>query len=334
MVTQSYGTYSPQAIDPFPIETDLAKASISSPVDAQSLLDLYQTQRATSEGNYNYAMQGQHDFAKQQLAQQLYEANLKALPELSKPGVAGILANAPQYQGVFGGASPEAIARAVAQADQTTQATNLEHAGAGTLSLSSAGMPLTPGAVQGITGLPINPGVRPDIQIGAGHDAARLGAAAIGAANSGGIGFNIKLPVSEATGGQEVSAAVPGKYKGGLTRAVTELQGGGYIPTNVSPPPPPGATPPSTQVTPPPKKGLTNLTPAKPDTYAKPVPNSAPGADLLQQRAQTYVNGIKATNPAAYNDIMAYAATNGGKIGLIGPDKQGRYTMQGKEHTY
>ena len=126
MVTQSYGSYSPAAIDPFPIETELAKAAITSPAQAQNLLDLYQTQRATSEGNYNYAMQGQHEFAKEQLRQQLYEANLKALPEMAKPGVARLLQGAPGYQGVFGGADQDTIAQSVGQAEAANQAEDTE----------------------------------------------------------------------------------------------------------------------------------------------------------------------------------------------------------------
>jgi hypothetical protein len=319
MVTQSYGSYSPQAIDPYPIETDLAKASISSPVDAQSLLDLYQTQRATSEGNYNYAMQGQHEFAKQQLAQQLYEANLKALPELSKPGVAGILANAPQYQGVFGGASPEAIAQAVAQANQTTQATNLEHAGSGVLSLSSAGMPLTPGAVQGITGLPINPGVRPDIQIGAGHDAARLGAAAISASANAGPSQHYTGPPDPDIGGGQIGTTFPGKMHMTPEQVKQYAKEHGQTPQGIT-----GLQPKSSA----PAPGKSAPAPAGGGAAQRPAAAAAPGAKDVMDQVRAAVEARKATlPPAVYADIQAGMAANGGNpVIKQGPD--------GKAHIY
>jgi len=319
MVTQSYGSYSPQAIDPYPIETDLAKLSVSSPVDAQSLLDLYQTQRRTSEGNYNYAMQGQHDFAKQQLAQQLYEANLKALPELSKPGVAGILANAPQYQGVFGGASPEAIAQAVAQADQTTQATNLEHAGSGVLSLSSAGMPLTPGAVQGITGLPINPGVRPDIQIGAGHDAARLGAAQIGAGAAGNPSVHYTGAPDPNLGGAAIGVTFSGKSGMTPEKLRDYATTHGMTPQGITGLQPKPGTP---------APGKSTPAPAGGGAAQRPAAAAAPGAKDVMDQVRAAVEARKATlPPAVYSDIQAGMAANGGNpIIKQGPD--------GKAHIY
>ena len=76
--SSGYGAYNPAAVDPYPIETDLAKLAVgNSPENAANLLDLYQLQRTTDAANYGHEMGIQHDFAKQQLAQQLKETYLK-----------------------------------------------------------------------------------------------------------------------------------------------------------------------------------------------------------------------------------------------------------------
>jgi hypothetical protein len=80
MATSStaYGVTAPSGLDPFPIETELAKiVAGNNPANASNLLDLYQVQNQTSQGNYNYNLNQQHEFAKQQLAQQLKETYLK-----------------------------------------------------------------------------------------------------------------------------------------------------------------------------------------------------------------------------------------------------------------
>jgi len=83
-----YGSYQPNAVDPYPIESVLAPLAVgNNPANATNMLDEYQMQRLTDAGNYQYAANQQHDFAKQQLAQQLQEQYLKSGQEaLKTPG--------------------------------------------------------------------------------------------------------------------------------------------------------------------------------------------------------------------------------------------------------
>src|SRR5882672_7615932 len=88
MPTQSssgYGVYNPGGIDPFPIESVLAKiVGENNPDNAANLLGRYQVERQTAAGNYDYALQGQHDFARQQLAATMAENHAKNLLEANK----------------------------------------------------------------------------------------------------------------------------------------------------------------------------------------------------------------------------------------------------------
>ena len=332
MPAASYGNYSPREDQPYPIESELAKLAVTSPAQAQNMLDTYQLQRATAGGNYDLAMQGQHDFARQQLAQQLYEARLKAAPEFFKtPGMARLVGS----QGLIPGVSDDDLGPSVQQAENAIGATNLEHAGSGVNAMSQAGYGIPIPAVQNMTGITgIVPQTPRDIQVANINAAGRVAAANAGA--GGGLGYSIQLPVTEATGNTPVTVSVPKKFGGGLPGAISQLRQAGALPTPVQPPPPDGATPPPAAPTPPaaPSKSITNLPMAKKDT-GRPVQNSAPGADQIQQRAQQFVETqLRTQNPAMYKDVMAYAATNGGKVGLIGPDKNGRYQLQGKERNY
>ena len=157
-----------------------------------------------------------------------------------------------------------------------------------------------------------------------------LGAASIGAAGSGGIRYGVQLPVSDATGGAPVTANL-GKNMT-LERGVAELRRTGALPpAPVEPPLPGGAGKPNVPNLP---MAQTDNKPA-PAAPAKVLPNATKGADLLQQRADQWVETeVRTKNPKMYADIQAYKAQNGGKVGLIGPDKNGQYKIQGKEHTY
>ena len=139
-----YGTYNPREDQPSAVETALATIiGQNNPAEAANMLDTYQVQRQTNQGNYDYGLAQQHDFAKQQLAQQLYEANLKGLAELKDPTVLQIASSAPQYQQLFGGAGQDAIQAALARSQAAQNATTLEHAGAGAYSAVQAGRPVT-----------------------------------------------------------------------------------------------------------------------------------------------------------------------------------------------
>jgi hypothetical protein len=139
--SSGYGVYSPQAIDPFPIETDLAKiiASNNNPDNAMNLLGQYHTERLTSEGNYNQMMQGQHDYARQQLAATIHENNVKALQEGFKtPGLLDAY-NSPQYGDITAGINPDVLQRGSTNLRSMQLAEQLQKGGAGLESTTNAG---------------------------------------------------------------------------------------------------------------------------------------------------------------------------------------------------
>ena len=63
-----YGAYNPSGVDPFQIEQALAQiVGTNNPAEAGNLLDVYRVQNQTASANYDYALNQQHDFARQQL---------------------------------------------------------------------------------------------------------------------------------------------------------------------------------------------------------------------------------------------------------------------------
>lgn len=166
MPTASYGSYSPQEDNPFPIETDLARiASGADPTAALNMLDRYRVERATAMGNYNLAMGGQHDFAKQQLAAQIADnaaKNLKGFMDV--PGGYGAIANTPGYGYLTGGASPDQQAAFTGQQTRLQNAEIAQKGGAAAYSLAQAGNPATNESVSGVTGLQTNVGVPIGVQ--------------------------------------------------------------------------------------------------------------------------------------------------------------------------
>jgi hypothetical protein len=152
MAASSYGAYQPGAVDPWPIESVLAKEAITSPADAQGLLSSYAQQRQAQGYIYGQEADRQHDFAKQQLLAQMQEARNKLIPELvGKPGGGAFLAGG-GIQGVGPGDGGNAAAWAgLGQAGQQHDfAQNLDLTGKGIEALSRAGQDLP---IQQITGL-------------------------------------------------------------------------------------------------------------------------------------------------------------------------------------
>lgn len=111
--TSGYGVYQPAAQDPFPIESVLAKIVGENNVgNAANLLGQYHVQNNTAQGNYDYAMQGQHDFAQRQLAAQIADNYTKHMLDAAKtPGGLSLL-NAPNAGGPGGGIDPN-LARVI-----------------------------------------------------------------------------------------------------------------------------------------------------------------------------------------------------------------------------
>lgn len=184
--SNQYGSVAPAAIDPFPIESVLAKiVGEQNPQEAANMLDTYQIERQTSQGNYDYALQGQHDFARDQLKQQLYEANLKGLAEAKDPSVLQLMAGNPTYSGVLG-TNAANIGDVLARARAAQDATTFQHGAAGLQSATTAGFqPNTDQAARATMGL-AGPQGTPEAEKVAGiNAAARLAAAALHAKAGG-----------------------------------------------------------------------------------------------------------------------------------------------------
>jgi hypothetical protein len=122
----------------------------NNPANAQNMLNTYQVQNQTSQGNYNYNLQQQHEFAKQQLAQQLQENYMKYGQEAVKtPGGLSLL-GAQTGGAALGGLDPTQLETNL-RASQA--ATTLEHAGAGAYSAAQAGRDITDDANTATGGL-------------------------------------------------------------------------------------------------------------------------------------------------------------------------------------
>lgn len=185
MPLANYGAANPAATDPWPIETSLAQQANTSPAMAQSMLLTYQMQRQADANRSGQELDQQHQFARDQQKQQLYEALLKAAPEYAgKPGGAALFAALPGSAGL--GATPGALGN-FAQAGATNDAaTNFQHAAAGLASASEGGVQYDPRYIPGLPNaniLSIGPNAR--VQQAEIQERGRMGAAAINANGRG-----------------------------------------------------------------------------------------------------------------------------------------------------
>lgn len=146
MAAPTYGAYQPGAVDPWSIETSLADKAITSPAMAQMMLGNYQEERRAQANVYGQQAEQQHQFAKDQLAQQMTEARMKLIPELvGKPGGGEFLAGGGiQGIGPGDGGNASAWAGLGTAGHQYDFAKNLAEEGKGVESFSRAGqdMPL------------------------------------------------------------------------------------------------------------------------------------------------------------------------------------------------
>ena len=312
MVAASYGNYSPREDQPYPIETELAKLAATSPAQAQNMLDTYQLQRQTAGNNYDLAMQGQHEFAKQQLAQQLYEAKIKAAPEYFKtPGLARVAGS----QGLLEGVSDADLATSVAQAENAIGATNLEHAGAGVNSFSQAGYGIPIAAVQNITGVNgIVPQTPRDIQVAQINAAGRVAAANAG--GSAGPSLHFTGQPEPGLGGGSIGASFGPKTHATPDDVRRWAQKNGLTPQGLTSLPPAQTD-----------GGGTKQPPAAPPAQ-RPAAAAAPGVKPVFDQVRTAIEANRSKlGEAAYNDLQAGMKANGGNpIIKMGPD--------GKNHLY
>ena len=183
MPLANYGAANPAATDPWPIENTLAPLAATSPALARTMLNSYQLQRQADTNNYGEQLDQQHQFARDQQKQQLYEALLKAAPEYAgKPGGAALFAALPGSAGL--GATPGALGNFAQAGAVNDAATNFQHAAAGLASASEGGVQYDPRYIPGLPNaniLSIGPNAR--VQAAEIQERGRMGAASISAAN-------------------------------------------------------------------------------------------------------------------------------------------------------
>jgi len=305
--TNSYGAYNPAAVDPYPIETDLAKLAVgNSPENAANLLDLYQLQRTTDAANYGHEMGIQHDFAKQQLAQQLQENYMKYGQEaLKTPGGVTLLnSQAPGALGAGFGPDKQAIIE-TSLADARDAATAEKAASAAKHGLEagfSTDLPRLTGMSNGLLTGQVTP---LSLQVQAARNAGHgEGGGKGGPPDAGATGVrmtpygpeNYSLPNRWSPEKKEQwrAANLPRVEQSADPNPLPAKTGG-------------SATPPTA-----PKSG-TNLTPnparAKPGVVA----NESPGVRAKQQAFIDNMSNPDTQRHPGFPDIVAGAKTNGGR---------------------
>lgn len=157
MASSSSGlTYSPAALDPYQLETELAKSAYEGPGNPQqqTQLDQYWLERQANKNLYGQEVEANRQLQQQQMANALREKYLQLYKD-ADPGLVDVI----NQQGGFYGADPTAMMR---YAIEKAHAQNLSSLGTASSGLSTAGMGAD--ALTANTGLQ-GFGVRPDIQI-------------------------------------------------------------------------------------------------------------------------------------------------------------------------
>lgn len=317
-----YGTTAPGGTDPYPVETALAtEVGKNSPQEAYNLLNMYGIQNMVGTDNYNASLQGQHDFARQQLQQQLYENNLKAAGEAVKtPGALSFYGSSPMYGGVLGGADPGVVGGIETNLRSMQLAEQAQKGGAGAASFTAAGaqpnqegMDVLSGGTAGNVGTPIA------IQVAQMKLQGDLARAAARKASGSGFGLSIPLAPQAKLGGAAPSMTIPKGLTVDQGLAWAKAQGLDIGDNAVVPPG--GST----------QRSVPDLPMAKTDT-GKGVPNATPKGGDIHAQAESYVeNVVRQANPKIYQDIVAGKV--GGRVNVVvGSD--GKPHIKGKVGTY
>jgi hypothetical protein len=314
MPAATYGAYNPNAVDPWPIEGELAKMAATSPAMAQMMLGNYQEQRQAASNVYGEEAERQHDFAKQQLANQLYEARMKLVPELAKtPGGAGLLASDPTIAGSLG--TPDAWQGLVTAQDEANRGLNIKNVGQGMQGMSNSGTAFN-NTSQLMPSLNIPVGENVQVQRARIDAAAKVQAAAMHGAKGGG-------------GSAEPRETVQ------IARS-DFLRSRGVVPTDAQPSaqPLPGAAPTGGASSSSPPTSRTNLPSARQgqSPMARPPSNTSAGVTAAQQHVlANEATVLSKATPAQRQAYTEAKAANGGKPNVVitpqGPqlvDKAGR----------
>lgn len=304
----SYGQSNPGGTDPYPIESVLAQGAITGNPIAQMLLGNYHQQQQADANVYNQSMGQQHEFAKQQLAAQMAEARMKAIPEYLKSQAGAELIQPGAGLGIGDSISPDAAARSL-QASRTHEfATNLAEQGKGVESFSRAGQDM---ALQQIPGLQdfktTGTGEHSDISVERIKAATALQTAAMHAkAAGGGAGSAIttSFDVPNAYGGTDHASA---------GRKVTPQQidafrrSRGMVPVDQGAP---AQALPRAQND---EGGAQSSGPSRTSLPRAPdVPQNA-GSGVAAAQKQVLANMDRFRSHPRYDDLVAGIKTNGGK---------------------
>jgi hypothetical protein len=320
-----YGSYQPNAVDPYPIESVLAPLAVgNNPANAANMLDEYQMQRLTDAGNYQYAANQQHQFAKQQLAQQLQEQYLKSGQEaLKTPGGLTLLrSQAPDALGTDFGPTQQGIIETSLANSRDAKTAN--EAGSAAYHGVQAGFVPNLDRLRGMSGgLFDTAGVPLQMQIAQLKEAGSNARHASGAAAASEPNVSVQMTTSPETGSLPATVTLK---KGNLNTAIP-----GLVARGIAQPAAPRALPSGDGTGPGASSSVaprsTPLTPApQPRVASTPAPQN--GANI-RAAAESYVeNKLRISNPDAYRD--AVAGKVGGKLNVQqGPD--GRPYIQGKE---
>jgi hypothetical protein len=324
MATQNaYGTFNPAALEPYPIETELAKQSFAGDTaQSQTALDQYWLERQANKNLYGQELDAQHEAARQQIVAQLADARAKGIAGLAgHPGGYDIAASMG-----FIDPSDAHVQAAMGAANAAQGATNLEHAGSGAYNMVQAGNTPDPQTLTNMTGVPLTPGTPLAIQTANINAAARLAAARIRAAGDANAapGSSATLPPNPELGGISESLHKPKGWSDDQWNAYLKTR----VPGSIGAAPPP--VPPSMSGSGGRSAG-TNLPPAKTETMPapgaqppaqQPAAASAPGNAAVLKTVRDWVETNKARmSPAQYADITgAYAQNGGNPVIAQGPD--------------
>ena len=330
--TSGYGAYNPAAVDPYPIESDLAKLAVgNSPENAANLLDLYQLQRTTDAANYGHEMGIQHDFARQQLAQQLKETYLKNAMDAVKTrgGLSVFNQLAPESAINSNIAGPIETGLSDAQA-----ATTAEHAASAAKHGLEAGFSTDLPRLTGMSSGLLTGQVTPlQLQVQAARNAGHGGGGG-GAGKTMSVPYKqyvnedgqlvngmIKVPVN-ATDEQiaAIKANADRIYAGINPKSGTGVPGG-IVPENVAPSGP--ATPPKS----PPRTPATSL-PNNPNAAPQDGPRAASPEyirdpkvqNVAKERFKLLTPGEQQALRGSIKGVMPVVKLQGGGLGYVGPN--------------
>ena len=332
--TNSYGAYNPAAVDPYPIETDLAKIAVGgNPENAANLLDLYQLQRTTDAANYGHEMGVQHDFAKQQLAQQLQEQYLKSGQEALKTrgGVSLLNSQAPGSLGA--GFGPDQINTIETGLSNAQDAATAEKVGSAAYHGVQAGFPANLTRLQGMSGgLFDTQGVPLQLQV---EGMKQAGKNARGGGGAAGDKFTLPIKGLFTDDAQQIPYGIKThlgeaddviRTKIARARQIVELGNptngtgtpGGVAPTDVVP---------SGRTAAPPRTSATSL-PNNPNAAPQGGPQAASSQYIRDPKTQGAAKvGFQHLTPAAKADVgaqvqlggvMPIVPLRGGGVGYVG----------------